>query len=165
MTNSEEKSIKQIYDLMSQVRDENKKFREDVTTQVNILSKNVDQKHLPIMFEDEIVKAVNVSLAKALSEALSGYNSPLTKYAVNVVNKYQNDIEAIFDKVVQDAISTDEFKLRVREVLLSKIAKTMISGVDGSIDKTVNLMKQDAIFRSRLTLSINTLVDEFLTKK
>lgn len=165
MTNAEQRSITQIYELMTQIREENKKFREDISQQVTTTVKQVEEKHLPIMFEDEIMKAVDASLAKALSEAMSGYGSPLVKYAQNVVSKYQPQIEGIFDSVVQEAIATDEFKQRVREVLLNKIAKTMIAGVDGSIDKTINLMKQDAIFRSRLTLSVNTLVDEFLNQK
>lgn len=164
MTNAEQKNINEVYSLMNKIREENIKFREDVTSQITTTNKQVAEKHIPIVLETEITNAINTSITKVLSEALSGYGSPLTKYAQNVVQKHQVQIEGIFDDVVQQAISTDEFKLRVRETLLNKIAKVMISGVDGSIDKTVNLMKQDAIFRSRLTLSVNTLVDEFLNK-
>lgn len=164
MTASEQKSVDRVFALMSEIREENRKFREDITTQTNKTVEKVEQKHLPIQFEDEIMKAVDASLSKALSEALTGYSSPLTKYATNVVTKYQVQIESIFDEVVKEAISTDDFKQRVRDVLINKIAKTMISGVDGSIDKTINLMKQDAVFRSRLTLSVNGLVDEFLNQ-
>ena len=165
MTTKEQQSIDRVFNLVSEIREENKKYREEISGKVSSITDKVEKTYLPIMFEDEIMKAVDNSLSKALSEAMSGYNSPLVKYAHNVVSKYQTQIEGVFDSVVQEAIATDEFKQRVREVLLNKIAKTMISGVDGSIDKTINLMKQDAIFRSRLTLSVNTLVDEFLTKK
>jgi hypothetical protein len=163
MTHKEEQAVNRVFTLISEMREENKRFREDTSAQVNILAGKVDKKHLPVMLEDEIMKVVDTSLSKALHEALTGYNSPLTKFATNVVDKYRSEIESIFSEVVGEAIKTDEFKLRVREVLLNKIAKTMISGVDGSIDKTINLMKQDAVFRSRLTLSVNVLVDEFLT--
>ena len=112
----------------------------------------------------QLMKAVDASLTKAMHEALTGYNSPLTKYAHNVVEKYKFQIESVFDEVVKEAIGTNEFKQRVREVMLHKIAKTMISGIDGSIDKTITAMKQDQVFRSRLTLSVNTLVDEFLNQ-
>lgn len=164
MTVSEQRSLNELHQIVTSLRDSNNKFREEMAQRVQIIEGIVEKKHLPIQFEDEIMKAVDTSLSKALSEALTGYNSPLVKYAQNVVQKYQAQIEGIFSDVVQEAIKTDDFKQRVREVLLNKIAKTMISGVDGSIDKTINLMKQDAIFRSRLTLSVNTLVDEFLNK-
>lgn len=164
MTNAEQKSINEVHALMTTIREENRKFREDINSQVTTTNKQVAEKHIPIVLETEIHYAINSSITKVLTESLGGYGSPLTKYAQNVVQKHQTQIEAIFDDVVQQAISTDEFKLRVRETLLNKIAKVMISGVDGSIDKTVNLMKQDAIFRSRLTLSVNTLVDEFLNQ-
>jgi hypothetical protein len=165
MTREEQKSVDRVYELLSDIKKSNELYRELVTNKVNELEGVVQKKHVPLQMEDEIMKAVDASLTKALHEALTGYNSPLTKYAHNVVTKYQSQIEALFDNVVKEGIQTEEFKNRVREVLLNKIAKTMISGVDGSIDKTINLMKQDQVFRSRLTLCVNNLVDEFLSKK
>lgn len=162
MTEQEKRTIAALNDTVAKLREENGLYRDLLTKKVDELESQVHKKHLPIMFEDQIMEAVDKSLAKALTEAMTGYNSPLVKYAHNVVNKYQSEIEAVFDSVVKEAISTEDFRQRVREVLIGKIAKTMISGVDGSIDKTVNLMKQDAVFRSRLTLSVNGLVDEFL---
>lgn len=41
----------------------------------------------------------------------------------------------------------------------------MISGIDGSVDRVINKMKQDSVFRSRLTLSVNGLVNEFLKEQ
>lgn len=165
-TEKEQKAILELQSLMNEIRKENQSFREDVTKQVSSLSERVNEKHLPLTLEQDVFSSINGAISKGLSEALSNsYNSPLVKYAHNVVAKYQTQIEAIFDKVVSEGIETDEFKQRVREVLLHKIAKTIISGIDGSIDKTVNLMKQDAIFRSKLTLSVNGIVEEFLQTK
>ena len=162
MTTKEQQTIDSLYKVVSELRVENNKFREDITNQTQVLSDKIEKKHVPIDLENEIMDVVDKSLTKAMEVALTGYNSPLTKYAHNVVAKYQTEIEAVFNAVVSEGIKTEQFKERVREVLLHKIAKTIISGIDGSVDKTVNLMKQDAIFRSKLTLSVNTIVDEFL---
>jgi len=163
MTNNEQKSIDNLCKVVQELRSENTKFREDVKIQVDAIAGKVEQKHIPVSLEDEIVSATKNAMSDAIKKALGdSYNSPLTKYANNVIAKYQTSIEGIFDKIIQEGIASDEFKVRVREVLLHKIAKTVISGIDGSVDKTINLMKQDAIFRSRLTLSVNGLVDEFL---
>ena len=132
---------------------------------IKSIDNKVEQKHIPLSLETECLNAVHASVSKAFTDALGGYNSPLQKYALNVVQKYQSSIEGVFDEVVKEAIKTDSFRERVREVLLHKIAKTMISGIDGSVDKTINQMKQDAIFRSRLTLCVNNLVEEFINPK
>lgn len=165
MTAAEQKSINDLHQIATAIREGNRKFNQEVDEKISTIESKVEKKHIPIQLEEEIMKAVDAAMSKALSEAMTGYSSPLVKYAHNVVAKYQTQIEGIFESVVQEAIQTDDFKQRVREILLNKIAKTMISGIDGSIDKTINLMKQDAIFRSRLTLSVNTLVDEFLNQK
>jgi hypothetical protein len=165
MTLSEQKSIDSLRQLVGELRTENNKFREDVTNQVRSIGEAVERKHVPLSLETEVIKSLNSAVQIAFTSALAGYNSPLQKYVINVVEKYQESIEATFDVVLSEAIQTAEFKERVREVLLHKVAKTMISGIDGSVDKTVNQMKQDAIFRSRLTLAVNGLVNEFLKTK
>jgi hypothetical protein len=163
MNIKEQQSVDLLLKIIQDLKTENQKFREDVSKQVEAISNKVEEKHLPLNLENQVVFSVQSAISKGLSEALSNnYNSPLVKYAQNVVAKYQKDIEAIFDKVVDEGIKSDEFKVRVREVLLHKIAKTITSGIDGSIDKTVNQMKQDAVFRSKLTLAVNGLVEEFL---
>jgi hemoglobin-like flavoprotein len=164
MTTKEQQTIDSLYKVVNELRVENNRFREDITNQTQVLSDKIEKKHVPMDLENEIMDVVDKSLTKAMEAALTGYNSPLTKYAHNVVAKYQTEIEAVFNAVVSEGIKTEQFKERVREVLLHKIAKTIISGIDGSVDKTVNLMKQDAIFRSKLTLSVNTIVEEFLNQ-
>lgn len=165
MTHAESKSIMEVQRIIGDIKEQNRLFREDTQKQIELLSNKVEQKHLPLNLENEVVMTIQKSLAEGLSKALTGYNSPLELYANNVVSKYQSSIENIFNEVVQHGIASDEFKQKVREVLLHKIAKTVTSGIDGSIDKTVNLMKQDAIFRSKLTLAVNGLVSEFLNQK
>jgi len=165
MTTTEQKTVNELLQVARDLREANNNFRLEVEAKLKSVEGKIEQKHYPMILENEIQLAVQSSIKTAIESALTGYNSPLQKYAVNVVQKYQSSIEAIFDGVVSEAIATDEFKQRVRDVLISKIAKSMVSGVDGSVDKTINLMKQDAVFRSRLTLAVNGLVDEFLQKK
>jgi len=158
MTAKEEKGLQNLQNLLEQIRKENQEFKE----QINLKVAEVNQKNIQFTFEADIIQSVQQSITKSLGDFLGGYNSPLSQYAKNIVVKYQADIEATFDSIVSEAIKTDEFKTRVREVLLHKIAKTVTSGIDGSIDKTVNLMKQNQVFRSKLTLAINEITNEFL---
>lgn len=165
MTTKEQQTVDQLHAIMRELRDSNNQFKSAMEAKVSALEKQVEQKHLPLSLETEVINAAQSSIAQALATAMTGYNSPLIKFATNVVNKYQSTLESLFDEAVKEGIQTEEFKIRVREVMISKIAKTMIAGVDGSIDKTIHQMKQDPIFRSRLTLAVNGLVDEFVTAK
>lgn len=164
MTTKEQQTVDQLCKIITDQRAGFQEFKQAMELKLASLEKQVEQKHMPLSLETEVVNAAQNAITTALATAMTGYGSPLTKYATNVVAKYQNSLEAIFDDAVREGIKTDEFKARVRDVMITKIAKTMISGVDGSIDKTINLMKQDQVFRSRLTLSINTLVEEFLAQ-
>ena len=164
MTTTEQRTVNDLYKIASDLRQSNEILRAELDQRIKTVENKVEQKHIPLSLEGEVVKAVNSAISKSFQDALGGYSSPLQKYALNVVAKYQASIECVFDEVVKEAIHTDEFKQRVREVLLHKIAKTMISGIDGSVDKTINQMKQDSVFRSRLTLAVNGLVDEFINQ-
>ena len=165
MTNKEQESINKLYDLMSKIHSENEMFREEVSERVKIAEKKIEQKKLPLNLENEVVHAATDVIHESLRKVLlDDYNSPLKKYAVNIITKYQNSIENVFDKIVSEGINTLEFELACKDALLKKIAKTVISGIDGSVDKVVHQMKQDTVFRSKLTLMVNNLIHEYLNQ-
>ena len=114
MTTQEQKTVNDLYKIASDLRDANNKLRDEVEQRLKSVEGRVEQKHIPLVLENEIQKAVHSSIQKSLTDALGGYNSPLTKYALNVVAKYQTSIEGVFDEVVKEAIKTDEFRQRVR---------------------------------------------------
>jgi len=165
MTLQEQKTIDSLNKSINQLREDNLKFKDDITQLIKVINKKVDEKREPLSLEKEVIYSLNDSLKIAFQKALSdSYNSPLKKYADNIVIKHQVAIEKIFDTIVTEGISTYEFKESVRITFLNKLSKTVVSGIDGSLEKTINLMKQDSIFRSRLTLAVNTLVEEFINQ-
>jgi len=165
MTNQEQKTINQLHDLIRQLQTENNKFRDELSQRVLCVENKVEQKHLPLTLEKSIEHSINDVLIESLKKTFTGYNSPLEKYANNVIGRYQKTIEDVFDKIVSNGINTPEFENSCKEELLKKIVKTVISGIDGSVDKVINQMKQDSVFRSKLTLAVNTLVTEFLNNR
>lgn len=157
-----------IADIKEQLRlqrEENNKFKEQITQLVQAINQKVEQKHLPLSLESEVMNSVNTAVGKAINDALGSYNSPLGKYAHNVITKYQSQIEKIFDDAVAEGITTPEFKQSAKHHLVNRIAKLVLSGLDGSTEKVVQQMKQDTVFRSRLTLFVNGLVEEFISIK
>lgn len=165
MTSEERKLFAELRETIRELRESNAEFKEGMVARLEATEKKVEQKHVPLVLEDKIVEAVEANISKALADSLTGYQSPLHQYALNVIKRYQDEIETIFNEVVAEGIKSPDFKQRVREVLLHKIAKTVSQGIDGTVDKTVNLMKQDQVFRSKLTLAINTVVGEYIHER
>ena len=129
MTHKEQKSIDHMMNLMSKIHTENDTFKKMLLERVEAAEKKVDQKKLPLNLENEVVYAAKDVIRESLKKILlDSYNSPLKKYAENVITKYQDSIEKIFDKIVSEGIETPEFELAAKEGLLNKIAKTIISG-------------------------------------
>lgn len=104
----------------------------------------------------ESEKRINALLKSGL---LNG-GHPGNKWTQMIIDNFLR-----FDSSVRDfqatLFETMNFDDLVREYDI--INKTNL--IDGSIDRTINLMKQDTVFRSRLTLSVNGLIDEFLNQK
>jgi len=161
MNTKEQKTIEDLFELIKQLKIQN----ENLNLKFQNLEKQVEQNHLPLNLEKQIEHSLNDVLIESFKKSLTGYNSPLDKYANNIISKYQNSIESTFDKIVSEGINTNEFQIVCKEELLKKIAKTIISGIDGSVDKVINQIKQDSVFRSKLTLFVNNLVSEFIDKK
>ncbi len=163
MTTSEQKTIDALFKLVSDIRAENTVFKTEISVLVQSMNKKVDEKREPLNLEMEVFRTLETSMQEAFKKVMiDTYNSPLKKYAENIMAKYQTEIESVFNDIVSEGIKTPEFKDSVRHTFLNKLAKTVVSGIDGSVDKTVNLMKQDQVFRSKLTLAVNNLVTEFL---
>jgi hypothetical protein len=56
----------------------------------------------------------------------------------------------------------DDFKQAIVSGFSHKVARTIISNNDGLFDKVSNDLKQDAIFKSRMSLAVSNVVEECL---
>ena len=59
MTVQEQKSVDRVFSLLSEIREENKKFREDINGQISTETEKVEKKHKPVQFEDQIMDAID----------------------------------------------------------------------------------------------------------
>lgn len=165
MTNKEQNSIEHMMNLMSKIHTENDLFKKMLLERVEVAEKKIEQKKMPLNLENEVVYAATDVIKDSLKKVLlDDYNSPLKKYGFNIIGKYQESIENIFDKIISEGINTSEFELAAKDALLKKIAKSVISGIDGSVDKVINQLKQDTVFRSKLIVMVNNLIKEYLNQ-
>lgn len=161
MTNAEQQSIKQLNETLAQIRLENQEFKNQIKDLVEKLQTKVDNKHIPISLEAQIVNSVKDSLSESIVRSLEGYNSPLQGIVTTVIQEHSIEIKSIFEKMVKKEIDTAEFSKDLESQFRKKLAQSVISGVDGIVDKEFNNLKQNPVFRSELTLLINDLITRF----
>lgn len=165
MTNNEQKTINELYQLLSNIRQENQKFREDVKNQVNTLSEKIEKKHMPIALETDILRVMQCSIDEAIKSSLSAYNSPLIKLVTDVVNNHSTELKSLISNSFSQVIRTDEFKQSIISAFSHKIARTVISNNDGLFDKVSNELKQDATFKAKMALAVANVIEECLKER
>jgi len=161
MTKDEQKLFNDMHKFLSDMKRENEIFKNLLSEKVLQIDEKVNAKYIPINLENDILHSVQDGINKILHDILSSYNSPLSKLVSKVIEKHKETIEEAFDAVVSEEINNNNFSDSIKQEFIKKIAKSVLSGIDGTIDKTVNAMKQDSIFRAKLTLMINILIDEW----
>lgn len=165
MTTAEEKSIQHLNQTLAQIREENNAFRESIKLLCSKLEERVDKKHTPIHLENDILSTVQTAMNAAIKTTLEGYNSPLTKLIANVVDSRQTQLREIITTSFDHVIGLQEFKASIVTAFSHKVAKSIISNNDGLFDKVANDLKQDAIFKSKMSIAVSNVVEECLRGK
>lgn len=165
MTKNEQEVIDKLYKLVSDLKNENKLLAEKLTKTVEEINKKVEQKHIPISLETDILQVAQQSIQKAIQESLTKYDSPLIKLVKNVVDESSAELKQIISDSFNDVIKKEEFKQAIRNGFSHKVARTIISNNDGLFEKVSNELKQDAVFKSKMALAVANVVNECLNER
>lgn len=165
MTKQEEKSFQDLKDLLTGIKSENQKFREDISKQVEDLKSKTEKKHVPVTLEGDILKATQESVSKSIREILTKYDSPLVQLVRTVVNDHTSELKTLISDSFTEVIRTEDFKRSIVSAFSHKVARTIISNNDGLFDKVANELKQDAIFKSKMVIAVSNVINECLSEK
>lgn len=165
MTTAEQKSIELLNEQLRIMREENHKFRSSMSELVAAINNKVEAKHAPISMEQEILSTVQSAMAKAIDDTLKGYNSPLGKLIQSVVESRSSQLREIVTSAFDHVIGLQEFKDSIIAAFSHKVAKSIISAKDGLFDKVANELKQDVIFKSKMSIAVSNVVEECLRNK
>ena len=162
MTKQEEKSLNDLKNLLDSIRIENNKFREDIKNQVGKLEEATKKKHLPISLEQDILTTAQQSIQKAISESLGKYDSPMIKLVNTVISEHSVELKELISSSFSQVIRAEDFKQSIISAFSHKVAKTIISNNDGLFDKVSNDLKQDSIFKAKMSIAVSNVVEECL---
>lgn len=165
MTKAEEKMWLELRSLMSSIQEENKKFRAEISTKVEVVEKKLETRDRPANMEQEVITAIQNSLVAAMQTVLTGYNSPLAKLAQSILDKHYDEFHQILDASMNEAIKNFDTEKELTQVVSHKIAKVLISTQAGIFDKVSNELKANPEFKAKATLAISGVVTDIMKSK
>lgn len=110
MTAKEEQVIKELLQAVKDLKTENQKFCENTINQINAINQKIEKKHLPIYYEQDILKVAQQSINEAISKCMTGYDSSLNKLVKSVVDENSAELRAIISDSFTQVIKTPDFK-------------------------------------------------------
>ncbi len=152
-------TAKQMGDVMESFKNLFKEKEEKITQQVEKVEKT------PASLEADVLKATQGAIAESVKAVLSGYNSPLHKLVAGIIDSRSGVLKEIITTAFDSVISTAEFKESIVSAFAHKVSRSIISNNDGLFDKVSNELKQDPVFKSKMTLAVAQVVEECLKNK
>jgi len=104
--------------------------------------------------EREIFRGIQQAIGDAVKNHLaqSYKETPLSRLVEKVMSQRTGELESILNDAVTQAFG--EFRDQLKNAAAHKLARTLISKVEGEIEKRANELRADPGFRARLTLAI-----------
>lgn len=162
MTNKELQSVdalaKVVTDFIKASREVDQKREERLAA----IENKLDKKFAPVHLESDILQVAQESIAAAIQSSLSGYGSPLGKLVLSVVDEQSSFLRQIISESFNQVIRTEDFRKSIVSAFSHKVSRSIISNNDGLFDKVGQDLKQDPVFRSRMTLAVAAVVEECL---
>ena len=116
--------------------------------------------------DKEILSVVQSAVTTSIRDTLvNKYDSPLIKLVKQVVEDHNTELKKLINDSFEQVIRTDEFKESIVSAFSHKVARTIISNNDGLFDKVSNELKQDAVFKAKISIAVSNVVEECLKER
>lgn len=112
--------------------------------------------------EKQIYETIAAGLGEAIKSRLNqGYNdNPLNRLVDQVVASRSGEIQKLLEDSVDAAFKAD-FREAIRDAVTHKLAKILVSKMEGEIEKQANQLRSHAEFRARVTVAIAAVIKSF----
>ncbi|WP_086931560.1 hypothetical protein [Agarilytica rhodophyticola] len=110
--------------------------------------------------EIQVLNTAKNSVAQAISDTFSGYNNPLNKLCGSVVDSHSDELKEIFEDSIRSIVKSDDFRKSVKEAMNHKIARALVSKMEGTVDQAVNTLRQDPTIKAKMVIAIENIIKE-----
>lgn len=97
---------------------------------------------------------------KVVERFTTSWSSPLNKLADEVVNQYSPELKVLFEDCLNTITQSKSFKEIVREEFVHKVARSLVGKLEGTVEKTVNKLKNDPTLKAKMILAIENIINE-----
>lgn len=119
----------------------------------------LDKNNTNNKLEEQILSQAKSAVSKSINKELTGYNKPLTNLTEKVIDKHKDELFGIFDRAFSKVISNESFEKEVHSAFNHKIARVLVSQLEGSVDKAVNAIKNNPKMKARMILAIEEIIE------
>lgn len=109
--------------------------------------------------EQRILEVITGAIGTSIQSALTGYNGPLNKLCEEVVTKHRPDLFNIIDGEVCALKDSPEFRLAVKDAMTHKLARVLVSKMEGEIEKQVSELRARPEIRAQIIIAVKNIID------
>ena len=107
-----------------------------------------------INIEQQIVDAVRDGIGKIIADKIGGYGeTPLNKMIERAVLSRHEQFTALIEGSIDAALSGESRKY-LSDAISHKIARALVTKMEGQIEKSVNDIRNNPTMRARITLAV-----------
>lgn len=113
---------------------------------------------------DELTKNLEGIIMDGVRDAvktkLGGYGTPLDKIINDVISQRQSVIAQKMTAALDTVIAGDEFATALQYEFRHKVAKTLVSKMEGAVEKAANEVRNNPVLKAQLIQAFNMIIRE-----
>lgn len=157
MTKTEmEQEIEKYQDIINRLQETNRKMEEVATTKVKEIQLNATASVVMQEIHNSMMTGVKYAVINTLSK---DYQNPLTPMVTEVILQRKSEIQKIINEAFNVVITEGDLLVSLKSELSKKLARELLNSVTGNIESAINMCKQDPVFKSKVIVKINEILD------
>lgn len=108
--------------------------------------------------EIEIKQAIYETLKDKISSAIN--YGEMHRLVDEVLTDRKSEFDALINEMFDSFFKDTDVKAALLQEFKHKVAKTMVSKLDGAVEKSINKYRQDPATNARMILAIEKIIEE-----
>jgi len=116
------------------------------------------------LLEKQVLEQTRKAVGDSIIKELVGYNKPLTKIVDSVIERNKSTLTELVDSIFVKSVNSDLLKETIKKEFDHKLARTIVSQLQGSIDKAASEIKANPTTKAKMILAIETVLEDIANK-
>ena len=112
-------------------------------------------------FDSQCLEAIKSAVLGSISQEGWPIRDPVQKALGAAIGRNAGTIENQFDSALKEILTDGEFVGAVKDQIRKQMARSIVSGMQGSVDKVVNKLKADPVRHAMMIQAVNGVLEKF----